>query len=112
MFNTNSTPIRAGTKVIGHVEGDKFIKRVRGSKHMLRQPRGWALDILSLGDAERMGARTVEIEDTESGLTYSTSIALVWSKGLRLNRGFGDQIALPLHLFTMSEAGTHQLALL
>jgi len=72
---------------------------------MLRQPKGWALDCQSLEDAEAKGARKVEIEDTESGLTYSASVALIRSKGVAIDRKFGFQIALPLHYWTVNETG-------
>lgn len=109
MFRNNSTAIHAAGKVVGHVEGQTFAKRVQASRHMLRAPRGWAVDAQSLHDAERMGAKTVEIEDTESRLRYTATIALIRTKGIRLDRGFGKQICLPLEQWMVHEAGARQL---
>ena len=95
--------------MVGKVENGAFLKSVQASKHMLRSPRGWALDVQSLKDAERLGAIRVEICDTESGLTYSASVDLILAKGIRLNRRFGEQIALPLHLWKIEQPGAHQL---
>ena len=109
MSNNDSISIRAGAKVVGHVKVGTFIKKVRASKHMLRSPRGCALDIQSLKDAERLGAVRVEICDTESGLTYSASVDLILAKGIRLNRRFGEQIALPLYLWKIEQPRARQL---
>jgi len=80
---------------VGSVIDGKFCKRVRASKHMLREPRGWALDSESLVAAERLGAREAEIEDTESGAIYTASFERIRSKGFRFDRGHGQQICLP-----------------
>ncbi len=72
---------------------------------MLRKPRAWALDCQSLDDAEALGARQVEVHDTESGLTYRASVALIRARGFQFDRGFGRQIALPLDQWNMERPG-------
>ena len=109
MLTKNYIAIHAGGKVVGKVQGDRFIKYVKASKHQLRRPPAWALDFQSLADAEWLGARTVEIIDTEIDLTYTASTARVLDKGFRFNRGFGEQIALPLHLWTVERRDAKQL---
>jgi len=104
MLKRDSTIIRANHKIVGEVRGNKFVKRVKGSKHMLREPRGWALDSESLVAAERLGAREVEIEDTESGAIYTASFERIRSKGLHLDRGHGSQICLPLQFWSVRRA--------
>ncbi len=107
-----NTKIWASGKIVGEVKNGVFVKRVRASKHMLRSPRGWALDVKSLRDAEEAGARNVELEDVDNGLTYSASVDLIRAKGIQLNRGYGPQIALPLNSWTTETPGARQLALI
>ncbi len=92
----NFTLIHSGGKAVGRVEGHIFTKRVIGSRHFLRVPRAIALDIASLDESENAGATHVAITDTETGCIYQASISFIREHGFRLNRGFGEQIALPI----------------
>lgn len=111
MFKAHSSTIWAGGKVVGEVAEGKFIKRVRGSRHMLREPKGWAVDVQSLADAEELGAASVEIVDVETDVTYSATIARIQEKGFRLDRGHGAQVAVPLRLWSVSSDDARQLSL-
>ena len=93
--SSNSTPIRAGGHIVGKVKGDTFYKAVDGSRHFLRVPPAICFDAQSLKEAAKAGANTAEVTDRETGKTYRTSIRLLWESGFKVNRGFGDQIALP-----------------
>jgi len=90
------TPIFVGSKVVGKVCWDTFKKIIIGSKHLLRKPLAIAFDIASLHDAERAGARWVEVKDKETGIVYKVTIERIWEYDFKLNRGYGNQIALPL----------------
>jgi hypothetical protein len=92
--NNNST-IRAGGKVIGRVRGDTFYKTIR-NKHMLRVPPAIANDIGALEDAMRAGANNVCITNKDSGIKYTASMERIFRKGVKMNRGFGEQIFLPI----------------
>lgn len=92
-------PIRANSKIIGYVERETFYKNLVASKHFLRVPRAIAFDVSSLNDAERAGARFVEIRDAETSRVYRASIATIRAKGFRVARGFGEQIALAIELW-------------
>lgn len=94
--NSQCTQIWVGKQVVGEVRGRVFRKTVRSSNGMLRKPRGWALDVQSLHDAEAAGARLVELYDREMGLTYRAAIAKIWSDGFQFDRGYGRQIGLTL----------------
>jgi hypothetical protein len=95
--SADAQPVRAANgRVVGHVAGGVFSKRVRGSVHMLRAPRGWALDVPTLADLRALGVVTVTVTDTESDTTYSAPLAEFSAHGVALNRGFGPQVALPL----------------
>jgi len=93
--SSSSIPIRAGSHVVGKVEKDTFYKTVDGSRHFLRIPKAICFDEQSLREAERAGAVQVAVTDRETGKAYHASIQLVWDSGFRVNRGFGNQIALP-----------------
>jgi len=96
LSHKNSNNISIGTQVVGKVLNGVFSKRVRGSRHFLRKPPAIALDIDTLEQALRLGATKVEVYDMESGIFYRAKIDLIFEKGFKFNRGFGDQIALCL----------------
>jgi hypothetical protein len=95
MINKNDSTIRAAGKVIGKVQGGVFYKTIK-NKHMLKVPPAIANDISALEDAMNAGASKVCITNKDSGITYTTSIERIFRKGKRFNRGFGEQIFLPL----------------
>lgn len=108
MFRSDSTTIRVNDKVVGEVVGSKFVKRVRGSRHMLREPKAWAFDVRSLESASLLGAEAVEVHDTETHTIYSASLARIQQKGFRFDRGFGPQTCLPLHFWSVRRPGEPQ----
>jgi len=63
---------------------------------MLRRPLAWAVDVAALDQAVQAGARWVLLTDTESGRRYLAAVATLRDHGLRLERGFGPQMALTL----------------
>ncbi len=86
----------ADGRVVGEVRDGVLVKRVRRSAHMLRKPRAWACDVAVLREAERLGARTVEIHDTETGDVYTAPVARFWARGFPVRRGHGEQVGLAL----------------
>ena len=95
---SNCIPIyRAdGRAVVGRVEGDTFYKRARSTVHMLRRPRAWACDVEALDAARAAGAEWVEILDQDTGARYRVALVEFYRRGLRVDRGHGAQLALPL----------------
>lgn len=107
-FNPKSQsniPIYARGRIVGHVAGGVFRKRVFGSKHFLRRPRAIALDVQSIRDAMDAGATMAEIVDGETGRTYRASLDRMLRDGWRFNRGHGAQVALPLDSFDRPDLG-------
>lgn len=96
LSHENFSNISVGTQIVGKVLNGVFSKRVHGSRHFLRKPPAIALDIDTVEQALRLGATKVEVYDMESGMLYRAKIDLIFEKGFRFNRGFGDQIALCL----------------
>jgi len=97
------TPIRCNAKIIGDVRGETFYKNLIASKHFLRVPRAIAFDVSSLTDAERAGARCVQVTDIETSRIYRQSIATIRAKGFRVARGYGEQIALALEFWNRDD---------
>ncbi len=112
---TSKTPVYRGDgKPIGYIEGDTLFKSVSSEKHMLKKPRGWAWDTDILDQAEKQGAVRIEIHEKLSRKTYHARIQDYWDNGIGFNRGFGDQIVLPLQYWDIRNPGeppTQQLAL-
>jgi hypothetical protein len=92
-------------KVVGEVVDGVLRKSIRGSVHMLRQPTAIAWDLVCLEQAEALGATRTEVLDTETGTLYTAPLSAFWRDGIRLNRGFGDQVALPLDRWTVTRPG-------
>lgn len=91
------TKIYVDGRIVGVVRGPTFVKKVRSSTHFLRHPRGIALDIQSLREAEQAGADSVRIEDIDTGRVFRASIHRIREKGVEINRGFGKQLCLPIN---------------
>jgi hypothetical protein len=91
-----ASQIRAGGHVVGEVRGDTFYKTVSGARHFLRQPAAIAFDVQSVKDAEAAGAGYLEVLNADNGKVYRAPMGTLWAKGFRLNRGYGEQLALAL----------------
>ena len=98
----STVAIYAQGRQVGEVRDGVFRKTVRGSVHMLRKPRAWAIDMQSLADAEALGAVRVEITDRETGNVYRASIGELRRYGFIFDRGAGRQVALPLNCWTVA----------
>ena len=108
----NRTPVHVSGKPVAYVEGQTLFKRIRGKKHMLHTPPAIAFDTDSLHEAQLLGARLVQVTDTETGTVYKTTIDQIWSEGFGLNRGHGQQQALCLSKWNSGqEQDSQQLSL-
>ena len=85
-----------GGRRVGEVRGEVFHKTVRRSEHQLRKPAAWACDVAALREAERTGARVVELFDEETGQTVRATLAAFWQHGFTFDRGYGRQQGLGL----------------
>ncbi len=100
----NSTPIFLGNKVVGHVVGNVFKKRLSKKIHFLRIPPAIANDTSVLKQAEMQGATIFQVIDKDTGDIYTAPIAKIWKLGIRINRGHGEQIYLELCHFDFKSA--------
>jgi len=102
----------ANGQVVAAVEGAELVKRVDGSKHFLRQPAGIAFDRDILDAAEAAGAQRVVVLDRETNVTYLAALGAFWQHGVRIDRGYGPQVALPFAYWQRQTPGAPvQLAL-
>jgi hypothetical protein len=97
--NTKTVIFATNGRGVGRVVGDTFKKRFKFSTGALHHPPALAFDMDSLKQAELAGAISIEVVDKETGRTFEAPLSLVWSKGFELNRGFGEQRALPMKYF-------------
>jgi len=85
-----------GKVIIGHVAGGVFSKRACASVHMLRAPRGWAVDAPILAELRALRVASVAVTDAETGTVYTAPLAEFDAHGVPFNRGAGPQVCLPL----------------
>ncbi len=90
---------------VGIVVGDEFRKSIRKSGY-LREPPAICIDVKSLKDAEKAGARWVVITNKDDGRIHRATIAKIWREGFELDRGFGLQRGLLLSEWDTTEAPT------
>lgn len=79
--------------------GKTLVKIVKGTKHMLHHPIGWACDSMVVTTAKNMGAQWFHILDKETKDIYECRLEDFFEKGLNINRGYGDQIVLPIQFW-------------
>jgi hypothetical protein len=103
-FNADSTSrtlarqLWAGGRKVGEVRGEVYHKTVRTSRgHMLQKPPAWAFANSVLDEVERLGARTVVVEDLDTGRVWRAALADVRAHGFAVHRpGWEPQTGLPL----------------
>jgi hypothetical protein len=105
---SNFTSIKVHTQagiVCGYIKKGVFIRKFQ-TKHILRQPvPALALDAHVLAEVQAAGARTIRLENADTGEVYTCPVEHFVEQGFKLNRGFGDQVALPLAAFIRSKPG-------
>lgn len=94
----------AGSKHTASIDPDGVLRKTARSRHMLRTPRAWAFDEAHIAAAQRTGVLRVEVFDTDTQTTYRAAVADFETFGIRLDRGYGPQIALPLARWQTSGA--------
>lgn len=108
--STKKITICAGNgKVVGAVEDGIFSKSIKGSKHILQKPPAIAFDVCSIEQAKAAGASRVQVLDTESDKVYSASLERISEKGTYFNRGWGEQVFLPMVYWGMTKKGEPQV---
>lgn len=104
-------PVYSGRRVVGTVDQGTFRKRVRSSRHQLRQPPAWAFDVDTLRQAAAAGAVRVVVEDTDTGTVFRATWDTLRRHGFEIDRGHGRQLVLTLDHWT-TDNKPHQARLL
>lgn len=105
--NSTSRKGRQGPRY-GRVRGDTWHKSARGSVHILKVPRSWALDLVDVDAAEALGVTVVNVHDLEALRHFWATVETIRARGFVFDRGFGKQIGLALEHWqpTRQEAET------
>lgn len=82
--------------VVGQFEEGVYRKTVKGSIHMMQSPMGWASDKDICEDLAKLGCKEIRIFDKEKGKTFVASFEEFMAKAIPIDRGYGEQLALPL----------------
>ncbi len=83
-------------QAVGLVVGDRLQKRLAGSRDFVRVPPSIPVQESVLVDAQKLGATTAAVFDTETGTIYESSFATIRSVGRMVDYGHGRQLVLPL----------------
>ncbi len=109
--NQKENILYIGSKIAGKVRGNTLYKRIK-PEHYLRQPPAIAFDVSILDQAEKSGAIHVVVTDSSNGTQYKSTIRHIREAGFYFNRGYGDQVGLPLAGWIRTRRGQlEQLAL-
>jgi len=100
LFRNDNGKVVARTKNQDTVIYKKCVK----SKHMLRNPLGWAFDKSIIAQANLLGVKEAWIEDKESGMVFKAPIILFSTSGVPVSRGYGEQVCLPLSYWKTEKA--------
>ena len=92
----HSNMVKVGNKRVGEIVSKSFIKRVIGSKHMLKAPRAWAIDAGVFENVIKPNCSEIIIKDAESGWIYQVSMEVFDAFKGTLDRGFGKQYFLTI----------------
>lgn len=107
-----NTPIKAQGKIIGYLQDHTFVKRVQGSKHMLRKPPGWCISKQAFIEEVMPHAEKIIVEDLESGRFYECRTEVFAEQAFEIQRGnFEPQLALGLKFWEVRSNGHRQLRL-
>lgn len=98
-------------KLIGKLENGVLSKVVKGSIHQLRKPPSWAWDKSVIEEAEKLGGEKTQIIDSETNTKFISTFADFRKFGISINRGFGEQIALPIAYWLTDDQNNLQLKL-
>jgi len=107
-----NVPVKAQGKIIGYLQDHTFMKRVQGSKHMLRKPPAWCISKEAFCEEIMPNTENIVIKDVESGLVYECLTKVFAEHAFEIQRGgFEPQLALELRFLETRGNGHRQLGL-
>ncbi len=96
------------------VQGGVLRKTLCASLHQLHHPPAWGVQKRVWEFHRRQGRDTIlliEIYDQESDRTFRSSGVFFSANAIAIDRGFGEQLMLPLQLWDVQHGRVEQLAL-
>ncbi|MCC7354533.1 MAG: hypothetical protein IT330_12355 [Anaerolineae bacterium] len=113
IYTTNTAPrqvVRVGERVVGTIFGDILSKAIVGSRHLLRRPPAICWAVSAIEEARRAGVHLLRVADSESGKTYSVSLADFQRYAFEIEHsGFERQLACPLHRWQTVRLGEPEM---
>lgn len=106
---------RSDGKVVGEFvtdQGEVWLLKtgLDESKHMLLEPKGWATDKEHIDKLALYRGKGVRIETVQSRVWIGTLQAFL-SYGVNINRGSGEQVALPIRYWREVSKSSRQSSL-
>jgi hypothetical protein len=98
----NGDPIFYKGRMVGYPKGNCLIKHAHSKKHMLMFPKGWAIETELLTRFDQLGIKVILIIDQDSTNAYRAKLSSFYENGIPIDRGFGNQICLPLEFWKIS----------
>lgn len=78
------------------MDTDGTLRRRMSARHFLRRPPAIAFDRDVIDQAHAVGAERIVCVDRDSGDAYAVTMDAFMRGAFAFNRGWGDQLALPL----------------
>lgn len=95
----DETVVHLNSKTIGVIHNDTFRKDINEQKHLLRNPPAIAYDASVIRGLKSMGVTRLLV--VGQGRFFESTVEMLDTHGIRINRGHGEQIALPLSRWTI-----------
>lgn len=91
-----------GTRKTGVVKGDTYYRTLKAN-HFLKFPEvSIAVSLDVLDQLHALKVKALEFRNGETGTVYRCSLEHFVTNGVRFNRGFGNQVSLPLTGFVVT----------
>lgn len=103
-------PVYVDGRQLGEVRGKFYFRQVYGSRHFLKKPSGISFLVSSLEAAESLGASVAVVVDRETGKVFRASLADIRALGVKVDRGFGLQLALTFDHWQVDKPTAETLA--
>lgn len=88
--------VYARGRKVGEVRGGVLEKTAKGKEHFLREPVALAISAEALEQAARAGAVYVRVRAPERRVLYMATLERIRMRGIKIDRGYGAQLALLL----------------
>lgn len=95
--------------IVASLKNDVLSKKVNSKVHRLRTFNGYAFDRDIIEAADLEGCQTIRIIETDTGVQLEASMRQMLEKGVEINYGHGEQLALPGSYWRQVSQGQNKL---